>query len=346
MPPLILLLLLLPGALSAADRDCGRLLVSGYRSTVHVYDGCSGRPLGELAPRAELTGAQALRLHDGLIYAIAENRGEVRRYRADTLAFVDVFVTLPASEGITGLDFGPDGTLYVGAYGTHSVQRFDGRTGAPLGLAFAAGAGGLAGPDNGLAFGPDGKLYVPGYDSDSVVRWDPASDRVEQFVAPRSGRLRSARGLLFEAGGSVLVSSERSDALLRFAADGSFEREFARLPAGFNPTGVGHGADGSLLVTGSGDRVLRLDPVSGAVLGELVGSDNGGLSGATYLLYLPPRPEPPEPPLSQPRGAAAIRQAVGTVASSSAATAASAAVGPPSQAAAAANTGPDARSRP
>jgi len=148
-----------PGLASA---QCGRLLVSGYESNVHVYDACTGefqQVLDQASPR-RLAGAQATRVHDGLIYVVSENTQQILRYRADDLRYVDTFITAPAGTNPTGVDLGPDGDVYVGGYASHSVLRFDGRTGAAKGVAVAARAAGLRGPDNGLRFGPDGKLYA------------------------------------------------------------------------------------------------------------------------------------------------------------------------------------------
>lgn len=285
--PLALVLLLLAPVAQAAD--CGRLLVSGYGSTVHVYDGCSGAYLQDLGSTVELGGPQALRRHGDLLYVVAETRGRVLRFDAATLQAAGSLLELGAGAGITGLAFGPDGDAYVGAYNEHTVYRFD-AAGAPKGAVFAPGAAGLAGPDNGLLFGPDGQLYVPGYDSHNVVRWNPATGAVSEFIPPRRGGLRNTRGLLFERdGGGLLVTSEGSNAILRFRLDGSFDRVFTALP--FRPTGIDYGADGDLLVTGyQADRVVRVDPLTGALGAELVPAHSGGLVGATFLLHVAAAP--------------------------------------------------------
>jgi len=284
----LFLLLILGAALPAAAAECGRLLVSGYHSTVHVYDACSGAFLRELGPRSQLPGAQAVRLQHGMLYVVAEGMNAIARYRADTLAFVDYFIQVPGNPGITGIAFGPDGDVYLGGYNTHSVMRFDGNSGAAKGTAVAPRAAGLAGIDNGLIFGPDGKLYIPGFDSHSVARFDPASGTTEVFIPSRRGGLSRTRGILFEPGGEgILVSSEGSRQILRYRRDGSFDRVFASF--NFGPNGIDYGPNGELLVTGyGGDRVERLDPRTGAVLGTLVPTQDGGLSGATFLTYLAP----------------------------------------------------------
>lgn len=279
-------------ALSAAAPDveasrCARVLVSGYYSTVHIFDGCSGAPMGELDARTRLNGAQAIRRHQGYLYVIAEGRGAVERYREDTLAHVDTPYVSTAESGITGIDFGADGRAYVGRYNTSDVIRFD-TPGAEPTVVVAPGAAGLAGADNGLAFGPDGALYVPGFDSGSVVRFDPVSGQTTPFIAAASGGLRWTRGILFEGDGSLLVTSEATHQVLRYHADGRFERVFAVLGAGFRPTGIDRLDAQTLLVAGSGNsRVVRVDAQTGVVLGDLVAAGAGGLRGATFVTVLP-----------------------------------------------------------
>lgn len=274
---LLVMLALVAGTVPAAD-GCDRLLVSGYRSSVHVYDACTGAFERQLAPRAQLTGAQAVREHEGLIYVVAEERRAVVRFRADTLAHVDDFILLPVRVGATGIDFGPDGDVYIGGYYSGSVHRFDGRTGADKGTV----AGGIAGPDNGLTFGPDGRLYIPAFDSSSVERWDPASGVRDTFIPSGLGGLSRTRGILFEASGSVLVTSEGSDRVLRYRADGSFAGVVSTAVA--RPTGIAFDHDGALLVASyATNTVTRIDAASGTVLGTPVTANAGGLFGATFV---------------------------------------------------------------
>ncbi len=286
---LVAIALLSLGAVAAAQTPCAPLLVSGYFSTVHIYDACSGAHRGDLQG-ADLSGPQAIRQAGGYLYVVAEQAGAIHRFRADTLAYVDTPVRTPAGTDPTGVAIGPDGDLYVGGYTSQSVLRFDGRTGALKATVVPPGSSGLRGPDNGLTFGPDGRLYVPGYDSSSVVRYDPATGQTTTWIAPGSGGLNKTRGILFEPGGATaLVSSERSQQILRYrVVDGGFVAVFAR-PGG-NPTGMGWGRDGEILVAmESQNRVVRLDAATGTVLGDRVAPSAGGLSGATFVALVDPR---------------------------------------------------------
>ncbi|SDE03300.1 hypothetical protein [Aquimonas voraii] len=286
LSPLAALAALLP-TLTAAAEACPRVLVSGYYSTVHVYDGCTGASLGNLDARSRLNGAQAIRRHQGHLYVIAEGRGVVERYREDTLAYVDTaYVSTPGS-GITGIDFDAQGRAYVGRYTSSDVLRFE-SPGANASVVVAARSAGLAGADNGLRFGPDGRLYIPGFDSANVVRFDPSTGQTSGFIAAGSGGLNWTRGLLFQADGSVLVTSEATGKVLRFRADGGFERVFTELAPGFRPTGIDRLDASTLLVASSSEnRVIKIDAASGEVIGELVSSGAGGLRGATFVAVLP-----------------------------------------------------------
>ena len=93
----------------------------------------------------------------------------VFRYNGVTGEFMDVFIP-GASGGLVrplALVFGPDGNLYVGdvgavARGGTAIRRYDGHTGAAMGVFVATGAGGLSQPGDPqfFVFGPDGSLYV------------------------------------------------------------------------------------------------------------------------------------------------------------------------------------------
>src|SRR4051812_33701236 len=221
-----------------------RLFASGWRSTVHVYDACTGTYLRDLDTGGRLPGAMAVRLGpDGLLYAVSEGLGVVQTYRNDTLEYVGSFATVGAI-GATGLAFDSDGIAYVAGYATSDVRRYD-RSGAFLGLAFPARASGLHGPDNGMAFGADGNLYVPGWDSNNVVRFDPRSGETSVAVAPRTAFLANTRGLLATRDGeAMLITSEGSGAVLRWNfASGAVTPLATGLAS---PRGIDYAPDGKL----------------------------------------------------------------------------------------------------
>lgn len=269
-----------------AQSECSQyVLVSGYFSNVHVYDGCSGAFLRLLDPQAgRLSGPQAVRLGpDGLLWVVSENTAQVHRYRTDDFAFVDTPIDVGAGFGLTAIAF-RESDVYAGGYSSSTVRRYS--SGGQLLSTPVPQTNGFRGVDNGMNFGPDGKLYVPGYDSHNVLRHDPVTGQNAILVPASSGGLRNARGILFRPGGDTfLLTAEGSGQILEFRRDtGALVRE---LRDGLSrPTGMAWGPDGSLVVA-TATRVLRLDPDTGAERGTLVAPGTGGLSGPTFVTFVP-----------------------------------------------------------
>lgn len=268
-----------------AQSPCpSRLFASGWESTVHVYDACTGQYLRDLDTRSRLVGAMAVRVGpDGLLYVVAEGSGVIHKYRNDTLEYVGTFASVGAI-GATGLAFDPAGVAYVAGYTTSDVRKYD-RAGASLGLAFPARSSGLRGPDNGMTFGPDGNLYIPGYDSSSVVRFDPRTNQTSVAVAARTAGLTNTRGLLAARDGQAMfITSENSGQLLRWnLASGAV----TQLANGFDsPRGIDYAPDGKLLVSDA-DSIVRIDPDTGARLGTLVPLGSGGVAALVFLAVIP-----------------------------------------------------------
>src|SRR5260370_42435939 len=103
--------------------------------------------------------------------------------------------------------FGPDKNLYLstqgGVQGSGSeILRFDGKTGAPLGVFVPAGSGGFQGVAS-IAFGPDGDLYLAGDEITGILRFYGltgafldvfvASPPYAHAIRPRGRAFRSPR---------------------------------------------------------------------------------------------------------------------------------------------------------
>jgi streptogramin lyase len=110
---------------------------------------------------------------------------------------------IPTTSGTvfpTGIAVSPLGDIYVSALGVGSILRFDGQTGASLGV-FATGFGPAQ-----LAFGPDGNLYVSEFFGTTVRAYDAhAGTNFGTRLADAATGLNSAQGLAFAANGDLLV---------------------------------------------------------------------------------------------------------------------------------------------
>ena len=93
--------------------------------------------------------------------------------------------------------------LLVGDPASHTVWRYDGRTGALLGEFVSSGSGGL-GLTWGLTFGPDGHLYVSDGSNGRILRFDGSTGSFIDVFAQGSG-LVGPTHLLFH-GDDVFVA--------------------------------------------------------------------------------------------------------------------------------------------
>lgn len=292
------LLLGLAGPTPAQAPGSPELLVSGYTSaSVHRYDRASGGVIGTLGAAGSVDGAQSATFGpDGHLYVCAEEDDEVLRYSGVDGSFLGAFVfddpNTPGDEtgGLTAptaATFGPDGHLYVCSFDGDDVRRYDGSTGAFLGIFVSAGSGGLNGPDAGMTFGPDGHLYVPSFYSDQVLRYHGGSGAfLGVFVAPSPGSLSRPRMLRFRSDGMLYVTSWLNNRINRYDRNGNFVDRFINVsrPSGFaiDPSNA------DLYVTSdSADDVKVFDGLTGASKGTRVAAGAGGLDAGTFVEFFP-----------------------------------------------------------
>ena len=201
----------------------GEKNVAGVRTDhVYRYNGTTGAFIDVFAnapvePLATLFGIKFG--PDGNLYVANIRGNSVLRFNGTTGALIDNFVAAPAG-GLNrprDLVFGPDGHLYVASPGdgtgsTRQVLRFDGTTGAAMGV-FASGV-----DARGLAFGPGGDLYVANFNGNNVLRFDGVTGTLKATFASGGG-LSGPVGVLFGNDGYLYVSSFNSDQIFRY--DGS-----------------------------------------------------------------------------------------------------------------------------
>lgn len=276
-----------------ASAQAPTLLVSGYTSeAVHAFD-AGGASLGELG---DVPGAQSLRYGpDGHLYVCAELDDAVLRFDGLTGAPLGPFVwddpQTPADE-TGGLDaptaavFGPDGMLYVASFSLDAVLRYDGVTGAFVDEFIPAGSGALNGPDAGMDFGPDGHLYVPSFNNNRVLRFDGKTGAsLGSFTPVDASVLSRPRCLRWRGDGLLYVTSWGNNRVLRYDLDGDFVDVFCTV---FRPSGLAFDPEGNVLVTSDQNNFVRMfDGSSGAAMGQFGDAPGAGVSGATYLEWLP-----------------------------------------------------------
>jgi len=281
-------------ATAGAPRLPGRLLVSGYHDGgLHAYRTQDGKPLGTPAP---VPGAQSIVIGPGgYLFVCAESADRVLRIDPDTLTVLEARVAddpaTPEDEngplnGPTAAVFGPDGNLYVASFETDSILRYHGRTGAYLGPFVPSGSGGLDGPDAGTKFGPDGDLYVPSFWNDRVLRYDGLTGAyLGDFIPARRGSLRQPRDLVFHRG-LWYVASSQNGRVLRYDSAGNFVDVFATANSPYSL--AFHPLDGNLYVANQAGNHVRIhDGLTGAFLRRAFPAGSGGLSGATFVCFVP-----------------------------------------------------------
>jgi DNA-binding beta-propeller fold protein YncE len=224
---------------------------------------------GRYRVRLVFPTAGTWRLEARLPSRVVQLGGVVVRARAPVATRIDT----PAHAA-----FGPDGALLVVEDGRHRVLRVDPATGRTSvftgsGSILHSGDGGPAraaglGSPFGLAVAPDGEVYVTS--GERLRRIDRAGRISTAAVAPadlgplaadgRSVFLVAADGRIYRHDrGSATTEHYAGTGETGFAGDGGP----AALAAFSAPHGLAFAADGSLLVTDTGnDRVRRIDPVT------------------------------------------------------------------------------------
>jgi outer membrane protein assembly factor BamB len=265
------------------------LFVSGFDTNEVLYfDATTGAPLGTFASGGGLTEPQGLVFNiqgDQNLYVVGEQG--VYRYNGQSGVFIDVFVP-HGSGGLTAptnLTF-DRGYLLVTDASPPRVLRYNGSTGAPLGV-FASG-GGLREP-SALAFGPDRMLYVTteGSPGGGVLRYDGMNGNfLDAFVAPGTGGLDIPTGMVFGPNGNLFVCSSGTDLVLQFDGMGTFLGPFVTDGPGafLDFLGIAFGPDGNLYVGTGRGTIRQYDGRNGNFLGQFNrGPDIGTPAQLTFF---------------------------------------------------------------
>ena len=288
-----------PGALGDAALFVGNLVPGVPAGNgIFRFDG-SGRLIDHMAQG----GCCNTLGPDGLVYA--NRMMGVHRFNSVTGEFVDVFVP-PGHGGLAAtltLLFGPDGNFYVGDRLTHSIRRYDARTGAPLGQPGAAvdDAEFVKGHEQGMgtadpqffAFGPDGNIYAVSIATHRVLRYDGTTGAfIDEFVPELTAGMDTPSGITFGPDGHLYVGSSATDRVLRFhGVTGEYLGDFVTAGSGGLdlPVGLTFGPDGNLYVASAAtpevSSVLRYDGRTGAFIDAFI-PPGGAVTGPRSLAFI------------------------------------------------------------
>lgn len=166
------------------------------------------RRVGLMAGALLLSAALAPQLAAQNLFVSSTNTKSVIEYDGETGAFERKFARGGGLIEPEGLEFGPDGDLYV-ASRSDEILRYDGEKGTFKGV-FASGHG-LFDPA-GIAFGPDGDLFVASGLTDdgqgnNILRFDGATGAFVAELDPNnSAGLDDPEALAFGPDGLLYVS--------------------------------------------------------------------------------------------------------------------------------------------
>lgn len=127
-----------------------------------------------------------------------------------------------------------------------------------------------------------GTLGVDHYTNDGTL--------LGTLIAPGTGGLQDARGVVVSSSGQIYVADFANDDVLKFSSSGAFQNVFASGTDVDTPLGLVFGTGGDLFVASAGptSNIARVDKTTGAVLNASFTSGNATpLGGPQYLKFGP-----------------------------------------------------------
>ena len=186
---------------------------------------------------------------DGLpdVLAACWSTNSVVRFDGRTGDFEGTFTVGGDARLPSGLDFGPDGNLYVSSFYWDTILEYDGVTGQFVGTFVPGGAGGLNQPSL-IEFRPDGLLYVLASYNGGVFRFDATTGAFHDvFIPSGSGGITTAFAMTFGPDGDIYLGGYYSKEVVRFDGQtGAVKNVVA--PYVDTPSGMAFRPDGTLLV--------------------------------------------------------------------------------------------------
>lgn len=167
--------------------DGNLYVASNTSNNVLRFDGETGAFIDVFATTGGMNWPAEINFRGGYLYVSDFSggaSGRVSRFDDQTGAFVDHFVTGTALADGTAWD--SSGDLYVSNFGTNSVRKYDGVTGALIGDFVSPGLGGLSAPLDNL-FLPDGTFLVSSYGNGTIKHYDADGNFIGNAITGLSG---------------------------------------------------------------------------------------------------------------------------------------------------------------
>lgn len=256
----------------------------GQIKAVLRYDGTTGAFLDQFVQPGQMDMAHSVMFGpDGNLYVgdrVEGNTGHPRggrilRFNATTGAFMDEFVPRLSGGLLHPLAhvFGPSGRgprnldLYVTDEDAHDIKRYDGTTGAFLGVYVPAGS--FISAPLGLTFGPDGNLYVADFGIGAVLRFQGPAGTSPGAPMPSAGNT----GAIFVAPGSGGLLARPLGVI--FGPDGNGDGHQDVYVSNITFTGF-YGKNGN---------VRRYDGRTGDFIDTFIPAGSGGLDDPNLITF-------------------------------------------------------------
>lgn len=194
---------------------------------------------------------------DGLLYVLqwSNTNNKVLRYELDG-TFVDEFSEVGVVQSI-GIDWDSNGDFYVSSYNQSTIRKFDGTTGADMGLFIDSG---LQGPTN-IFFEPGGDLIVFNYNSGIVKRFDSGGNFVEDLITGVNG----CEGFDFFPNGDILIGVGSDGSVRRYDSNYNFIENFVDPGVLITPNAINIREDIPLAVGENALELITVTPTIGTV---------------------------------------------------------------------------------
>ncbi len=267
--------------------DDGTLFVVSTATDEVLHYDASGNFLNVVMSASDglsVHDGNALMLHNGSLFVASFDNDQILRYNGQA---VEVFVSA-GSGGLTapnGLDFGPDGNLYVTGCFSQAVHRYDGATGAYIDD-FIDLQDSFAGNVDLLFTSND--LYLASWGSNLIARYDAhTGEYIEALIT--GPRPRAPKSIFISDDGFLYVANWDGGSVASYdAQSGSFVDYFVKPNSGGIPPAyhARFGPDGHLYVSGpAANSIYRYDGTSGDFIDVFISSSQYGLDIPSRFVF-------------------------------------------------------------